>query len=125
MRDQHAEPSEPATGALSDERIAALAERAREEIGEGRQWYLAVEEAIRTAAAEAGANCNDTRRLDFLEQLQADCLYGNGVILRDSLTGRGWRLHPTTRGGAALSVREAIDAAIRARDGQDRSGEGG
>lgn len=53
----------------------------------------------------------DRERLDFL-----DSLTGNGsgkIILRDSLTGRGWRLHETSKDHSYPTVREAIDDGIK------------
>lgn len=51
----------------------------------------------------------DTERLDLLDRLTKEGAYGTGVILRRSTTGRGWRLHQTSREGASPTVREAID----------------
>lgn len=50
----------------------------------------------------------DTERLDLLDRLTKED-YEPGVILRRSETGRGWRLHQTSREGASPTVREAID----------------
>lgn len=51
----------------------------------------------------------DTERLDFLQALTDLSRYSGHVILRHSRTGRGWRLHETTRPDGVRSVREAID----------------
>jgi hypothetical protein len=53
----------------------------------------------------------DKERLDFLQKLNDRKLYTGKVILRESTTGRGWRLHETSREGTT-SVREAIDNAM-------------
>ncbi len=50
----------------------------------------------------------DTERLDFLDLLTGE--YTNRVILRGSTTGRGWRLHESSRQNSHETVREAIDA---------------
>ncbi|MDY6893867.1 MAG: hypothetical protein SVO01_00390 [Thermotogota bacterium] len=52
----------------------------------------------------------DTERLDFLQQLTNRKKYTGKVILRESTTGRGWRLHEHSGDGAVESVRDAIDA---------------
>lgn len=62
------------------------------------------------ADAELSALREDRARLDFLES-QGD---GSAWVARQSETGRGYRLHNTSRGenqGARPTVREAIDAA--------------
>ena len=51
----------------------------------------------------------DTERLDFLQKLTNRRHYTGKVILRESYTGRGWRLHETSNVEATPSVREAID----------------
>jgi hypothetical protein len=51
----------------------------------------------------------DTERLDFLQKLTDRNNYTGTVILRESTTGRGWRLHEHSGDGAVSSVREAID----------------
>lgn len=51
----------------------------------------------------------DTERLDFLQKLTNRADYTGKVILRESFTGRGWRLHETSKIGATSDVREAID----------------
>lgn len=51
----------------------------------------------------------DTERLDFLQALNDQKKYTGRVVLRDSRTGRGWRLHETNAHGCVRSVRAAID----------------
>lgn len=50
----------------------------------------------------------DKELLDFLQHLTDKCNYTGRVILRDSTTGRGWRLHETSTTGANSDVRQAI-----------------
>jgi len=50
----------------------------------------------------------DTEMLDFL---QANCKLPVNVVCRDSVTGRGWRLHETSAPGYD-DVRKAIRAYI-------------
>lgn len=49
----------------------------------------------------------DTERLDLLQQIKGKD--DRRFICRQSTTGRGWRLHETTRELGFDSVREAID----------------
>ena len=56
----------------------------------------------------------DKERLDFLQDLTDKKAYNGQVILRDSTSGRGWRLHETSQEGASSSVRDAIDKYIMA-----------
>lgn len=51
----------------------------------------------------------DKERLDFLQQLTEQKAYTGRVILRDSDSGRGWRLHETSFEEGVPSVRTAID----------------
>lgn len=51
---------------------------------------------------------SDTELLDFLQKLTDDHRYTGMVMLRDSTTGRGWRLHETSHSGAVSDVRQAI-----------------
>lgn len=53
----------------------------------------------------------DVARLDFLQAQTKG--YGLGWILRESVTGRGMRLHETSQPEASPTVREAIDAAMK------------
>jgi hypothetical protein len=55
---------------------------------------------------ETGREWNDKERLDALDAITEK---GRRVILRQSGTGRGWRLHQTTRIEASETVRDAID----------------
>ena len=57
----------------------------------------------------------DTERLNFLQKLTDRKAYTSRVILRESSTGRGWRLHETSLLGAVATVREAIDLEIKRR----------
>lgn len=57
----------------------------------------------------------DKERLDFLQKLTDEKIYTGKVVLRDSTTGRGWRLHETSGKGAFLSVRDAIDEYMKTR----------
>lgn len=50
----------------------------------------------------------DTERLDKLQRLTTG--YGKGWKLRDSIHGRGMRLHETSQEDSFPTVREAIDA---------------
>ena len=54
----------------------------------------------------------DTELLDFLQGLTDRNRYTGRVICRLSGTGRGWRLHETSRLTAVSDVREAIANAI-------------
>ena len=54
----------------------------------------------------------DTERINFMEKLTSFKNYPGKVILRMSTTGRGWRLHETSRKQSSTSVRDAIDKAI-------------
>lgn len=51
----------------------------------------------------------DRERIDFLECLNKQSSYTGLVVLRQSTTGRGWRLHETSQDGAVGTVRGAID----------------
>jgi hypothetical protein len=59
---------------------------------------------------------SDTELLDWLDK-QSGKEYTGKVVFRWSTTGRGWRLHETSRDGAHTSVREAIRSAIAASEG--------
>lgn len=54
---------------------------------------------------------HDTRLLDFLESKAS---YTNRWICRVSSTGRGMRLHETSAEGSYPTIREAIEAFVRA-----------
>ena len=50
----------------------------------------------------------DTELLDFLQEMTNRRNYTGKIILRWSLTGRGWRLHETSHPDAVSDVRKAI-----------------
>jgi len=50
----------------------------------------------------------DTELLDFLQQELDKSAYTGKVVCRKSTTGRGWRLHETSRNCGILDVRQAI-----------------
>ena len=50
----------------------------------------------------------DTELLDFLQKLNDRHNFTGMCILRESVTGRGWRLHETILSGRKYNVREAI-----------------
>jgi len=50
----------------------------------------------------------DTELLDFLQELTKDNAYTGKVICRFSSTGRGWRLHESSKDDAIPDVRQAI-----------------
>jgi len=52
---------------------------------------------------------DDKQRLDFLQEITDKKAYTGKVILRNSTTGRGWRLCETSWSGCVQSVRKAID----------------
>jgi len=54
----------------------------------------------------------DKERLDFLQELTNKGNYTRKVVLRWSTSGRGWRLHETSREDAVADVRIAIDKFI-------------
>jgi len=55
----------------------------------------------------------DKDRLDFLQRILVDeGKYSKKCILRDSTTGRGFRLHETSIPGASSDVRHEIDRMI-------------
>jgi hypothetical protein len=58
----------------------------------------------------------DTELLDWLDANQRHTWPGRGWICRNSTTGRGLRLHETTREDASSTVREAIMVAMRRED---------
>ena len=51
---------------------------------------------------------SDTDLLNYLQKLTDDAKYTGKVILRDSTSGRGWRLMETSWDGCVPDVREAI-----------------
>ena len=50
----------------------------------------------------------DTELLDYLQYLTSQKKYTGRVVLRNSMTGRGWRLHETSRDDGIRDVRMAI-----------------
>lgn len=50
----------------------------------------------------------DTKLLDFLQKKNNESNYTGSCIFRMSSTGRGWRLHETSKVGGNSSVRKAI-----------------
>ena len=58
------------------------------------------------------SNRTDTERLDFLQALLDRSDYTGSAILRLSQTGRGWRLHESSKSQAVPDVRQAIDEFI-------------
>jgi len=55
---------------------------------------------------------NDTELLNVLQKLNDKAVYSGVCILRQSTTGRGWRLHETADedvGVPKTSVRQAIE----------------
>ena len=54
----------------------------------------------------------DKELLDFLQELTDRKVFTGKVMLRSSITGRGWRLHETNLGGATSNVRTAIAEAM-------------
>jgi hypothetical protein len=54
----------------------------------------------------------DKERIDFLQALTDRKRYTGRCILRESTSGRGWRLHETSWLGSSSSVRRAIDDAM-------------
>lgn len=66
-------------------------------------------------AIDRDQTMTDKERLDFLQQLKAPP--GHGWRIRESSTGRGWRLITTTSPQIFSSVREAIDYAVGRLEG--------
>ena len=50
----------------------------------------------------------DTELLDYLQVVTNKAKYTGKVICRKSTTGRGWRLHESSRKSATSDVRQAI-----------------
>ena len=55
----------------------------------------------------------DKQRIEWMQAQTAG--YGNGWIFRESIWGRGMRLHETSEEGASPTIREAIDKAMAGR----------
>ena len=62
----------------------------------------------------------DQDRIDFLQALTDRADYTGKVVLRESGTARGWRLHETELPGATANVRDAIDAMMSDPDYEDQ-----
>tara|TARA_R100000781_G_scaffold115008_1_gene88423 strand:- start:4679 stop:5095 length:417 start_codon:yes stop_codon:yes gene_type:complete len=76
----------------------------------GESWSIKDDEDLKIKTYEiipTGRKNKDSERLDKLESLATG--YGKGWILRESINGRGMRLHETSQEGAYPTVREAID----------------
>ena len=50
----------------------------------------------------------DKQLLDFLQKKNSERMYTGNCVFRISDTGRGWRLHESSRKKGRESVREAI-----------------
>jgi len=89
--------------------------------------YCAIRNALLAMKHYLSCVLSDTERLDFLQKLTDEKAYSGQVILRDSTTGRGWRLHETmNQEGASSSVRDAIDKYMAAnKDVPKAANEGG
>lgn len=61
----------------------------------------------------AVVSTSDEDLLDYLDHIGGG--YTNKVILRDSSTGRGWRLHETGHDNAVAGVRDAIKNYMKSR----------
>jgi len=61
----------------------------------------------------------DTELLDYLQYLTSKKKYTGRVVLRDSFTGRGWRLHETSGYDGIRDVRMAIANYIQGNDMRD------
>lgn len=55
----------------------------------------------------------DRQLLDYLQRRLDEKKYTGLCVLRESTTGRGWRLHETSEVGSVASVREAIARELR------------
>lgn len=62
----------------------------------------------------------DTKLLDFLQSLTNDAAYTGKVVCRKSTTGRGWRLHETSRSYGVSDVRQAIADHMKAVKGAEK-----
>ena len=58
----------------------------------------------------------DTELLDYLQYLTSQKKYTGRVVLRNSMTGRGWRLHETSGNDGIRDVRMAIGNYIQQND---------
>jgi len=62
---------------------------------------------------------SDTELLDFLQDITDKAEYAGKVICRKSTTGRGWRLHETSRDNAVPDVRQAIINYMKQVEGEN------
>ena len=62
---------------------------------------------------EEGMSEFDTEILNFLQRKNDESKYTGLCIFRMSSSGRGWRLHETSRKNGTVSVRKAILDAMR------------
>jgi hypothetical protein len=83
-----------------------------EHIAFGSECELMDEAAdeIESLRAQLAEFQKDAERLDYIEAQAKG--YGKGWIFRESVQGRGMRLHETGQEGASKTVREAIDKAM-------------
>ena len=58
----------------------------------------------------------DTELLDYLQYLTSQKKYTGRVVLRNSMTGRGWRLHETSGYDGIRDVRMAIGNYMQQND---------
>ena len=58
----------------------------------------------------------DTELLDYLQYLTSQKKYTGRVVLRNSMTGRGWRLHETSGNDGIRDVRMAIENYMQQND---------
>ena len=58
----------------------------------------------------------DTELLDYLQYLTSQKKYTGRVVLRNSMTGRGWRLHETSGNDGIRDVRMAIGNYMQQND---------
>ena len=58
----------------------------------------------------------DTELLDYLQYLTSQKKYTGRVVLRNSMTGRGWRLHETSGNDGIRDVRMAIANYMQGND---------
>lgn len=61
----------------------------------------------------------DTQLLDYLQELLEDGGYSNRCVLRLSESGRGFRLHETSRDNGVRDVRQAIINFMKRHRGLD------
>ena len=64
---------------------------------------------------------SDTELLDFLQSLTDRNVYTGEVILRESSTGRGWRLHETSGIGGEFPTNNVRQAIINFMEKQDET----